>query len=536
MLLAYVAWALVITAPLAGHLFSHIPRGSEEAATVPWFNLWTLQRNVDQLLAGFPNYWNAPIFYPTPGAFALSEPQPLTAWLAAPLWLFSPPASYNFIVILFLTLNGWFAFCLLRQWRVPPMPASLAGLLLQSLPFVAQEMGVLQLLPLFGWLWSLLFLSRLMQSPGGGRWRNVVGLALGLAATFLTCGYYGLFSLMFLPLAVAFLWPPAAPRRQRVIRLLLAGLLAGAMVLPVLWPQRQILAAGQYSRPAETIRQNSAGAADYTRFLDYNLWYGQLLGLQSAAGQRLFPGLMLVSLAGIGLMERRQRRIRLYLLAAILLAGLLSLGLRLEIGGWQPYQLLQSWLPGFEQLRSPYRFAAALQVHLALLAGFGLWTVQRRLRRGTLLAATLAAVALLEMVALPLPLQPLPPPQGDAPWQQWLNGHASPPAVALLPFANSAAVAGYEQTVAWMLQQRGSQWQMVNGYSGFFPPYHAHLRRSLAPFPTADGVRQLRALGAEYVVVHYNVAGAPSSRVIGKFFAPVFEDPAANVIIYRLND
>src|SRR6185503_2334332 len=130
------------------HLFSHIPRGSEEAGTVPFFNLWTLQWNIDQQMQGYPRYWDAPIFAPNKGTFAFSEPQPLSALLAAPLWLSfrSPALGYNALVILFLTLNGWFAYWLLRSWGLPDLPCLLAGLLTQSLPFVAQEMGVLQLI------------------------------------------------------------------------------------------------------------------------------------------------------------------------------------------------------------------------------------------------------------------------------------------------------------------------------------------------------------------------------------------------------
>ncbi|MBI1879666.1 MAG: hypothetical protein HYR94_15835 [Chloroflexi bacterium] len=134
--LIFTLWALFLTFPLPLHLFSHIPRGSEEAATVPFFNLWTLQWNIDQQMQGYPHYWDAPIFAPDKGTFAFSEPQPLSAVLATPLWLVfqSPALGFNTVVILFLTLNGWFAYWLLRSWRLPHLPCLLAGLLMQSLP------------------------------------------------------------------------------------------------------------------------------------------------------------------------------------------------------------------------------------------------------------------------------------------------------------------------------------------------------------------------------------------------------------------
>ena len=177
----YFLWALCLTYPLVQHPFSHIPLGDEKVATVPFFNLWTLQWNIDQLMQGYPRYWDAPIFAPLNGTFAFSEPQPLSALLAAPFWIgFQSPAfGYNIVVILFLILNGWFAHWLLKSWGISSLPAFLAGLIMMALPFVAQEMGVLQLIALFGFLWSLLFLSRFLLNRRGVLNRQTgVGLAL----------------------------------------------------------------------------------------------------------------------------------------------------------------------------------------------------------------------------------------------------------------------------------------------------------------------------------------------------------------------
>ena len=74
----YAVLAVVVTWPLAAHLGSSMTFGAELTRTVPLLNLWTLEWNQVQIGDGFSDYWNAPIFYPTPGAFALSEPQPLT--------------------------------------------------------------------------------------------------------------------------------------------------------------------------------------------------------------------------------------------------------------------------------------------------------------------------------------------------------------------------------------------------------------------------------------------------------------------------
>lgn len=68
--LLFLALAVAATWPLATHLVGHLPLGSEEAATVPLFNLWIMWWNSDRAAAGFADYWQAPIFYPARDALA----------------------------------------------------------------------------------------------------------------------------------------------------------------------------------------------------------------------------------------------------------------------------------------------------------------------------------------------------------------------------------------------------------------------------------------------------------------------------------
>ncbi|MCB0175337.1 MAG: hypothetical protein KDJ97_32845 [Anaerolineae bacterium] len=536
--LAFVAWSLILTFPLILHPFNTLPLGDESVGTVPFFNLWTLQWNIDQLTNGYPNYWDAPIFAPNAGAFAFSEIQPLTALLAAPIWLAtqSPALAYNFVVILFLTLNGWFACWLLRSWGVTPLPALLGGLLMQSLPFVAQEMGVLQLSALFGFLWWLLFMGRLLTRP---TWRNTLGFGLGGSATFLTCGYYGLFSLIFLPLALLF-----QIEKKLLTWRLAAHFAAGLLITlvltgPVLWGQYRQLQQYGFTRPEQTIENNSARLADYLNFLDYNVWYGRTLGLASKPGQRLFPGLVLIILAGVGLAGRGPQRVKAYLVVATILALLLSLGLRLRMGDLQPYQWVRAYLPGFEQLRSPFRLAAFVQIHLALLAGFGLWNLERWgskwAERGQLIIVPITIAALIEMVALPLPLEPLPPLPTAAAWQNWLNQQDNQPGIVMLPFAASPGVVDFEPTTIWMLENRTFQGRMVNGYSGFFPPGHAPLREEMSRFPTDAGLDMLRELGVDYIVVHNLLLDRKSKEKIENLLPLIYHDQRNNISIYTLN-
>ena len=86
-LVSYMALAVWQTWPVILSPFSEIPIGSEPVASVPLYNVWTIWWNSDRLAAGLQGYWDAPIFFSTPGAFALAEPQPITMLLAPVIWV-----------------------------------------------------------------------------------------------------------------------------------------------------------------------------------------------------------------------------------------------------------------------------------------------------------------------------------------------------------------------------------------------------------------------------------------------------------------
>ena len=132
-----------------------LPIGNEPVATVPRFNLWTMEWNARGFGVLRSAYWDAPIFSPTRGTFAFSDPQPLTGavyHLLVGLGL-TATAAYALVLLGALTLNGVAAGQMLTDVGVALVPASLGGALMIALPFVANELGVLQLVM----LWPMLF-------------------------------------------------------------------------------------------------------------------------------------------------------------------------------------------------------------------------------------------------------------------------------------------------------------------------------------------------------------------------------------------
>ncbi len=523
----YGAVATAVTWPTVRHLAASIPLGSESTPTVPLFNLWTLGWNVDRLLHGYQGYWNAPIFYPAPGAFAFSEPQPLTGILAAPLWFISPAAAYNLVLLLFLVLNALAAFSLLRHRGLGMIPALLGGLLVETLPFLAHERGVLQLQPVFGVLWALDGLWLLLERP---RWQSGAQLGWGMAITFLTSEYYALFLGLMLLTAVPFL-VPALRQRAAWTALLAAPAVTMALVLPVALPQLAAIQAMGFSRSIETITNGSADLREYWQVSDQLLSRRWLL-LPDVGGQYLFPGFSMLILAAagafIGLKRARKRRWTGYLLAAAAVAFLVSLGLNFHLGAWQPHLLLRRYLPGFADLRSPFRLAYFVQIYLALLGAMGLdWLWRRRRQKAVFL---LVGLALLELWPLPARLTAVPPP---------INTNAITAPAIFLPFPNGRGTAVYADTAVWMAATVDEPVVLVNGYSGYFPRLQSQLKRLLADFPSPGGLAALRAMGVQTVIIREDwLSEAQRARLADSAAAGDLQPVGRqnDLALYRLTD
>ena len=508
----YAALELLLTWPLVPCLFTHLPLGDLEHATVPWFNLWTLEWNAQRFAHGLAGYWDAPIFHPARNAFAFSEPQALTAVPFALLRpLLGPAGAYNATLLLGLWLNALAGRRLLRLSGVSQHAATCGGALVLGLPFVFKELGVLQLTVLAPLLLVLAELVLLLRAP---RPAAILRAALAYAAVLWTCTYYALLLVLLLvPAGVLLLARRASRRRLLHARggrsLALAALLLVLAAAPLLLVQRAALAS--FERSPDVIRRGSASGWAYGRLPAGSASARVLPALAARPGKRsLYPGATLIALAFAGLYaDRRGPRRRLVgcVFAALVLALLVSFGTRLSLLGLQPYALLQHSLPGFEQLRSPYRMAVLVQLQMVVLAGFGLDALGRRLRASShharwaaLAPALLVALALLETAPWGVGVRRFPEEALREPWVAWLAAHPGGP-VAMVPPSQSGKARDYEPTALAMLQGLRHGHPLVNGYSGFFPRKARRLAFHLAGFPKRDHVRALRRAGVTYAVV-----------------------------------
>ncbi|MDQ3647421.1 MAG: hypothetical protein M3433_02330 [Actinomycetota bacterium] len=530
----YAGVAMAVTWPLVAHLGDAMTYGAELTRTVPLFNLWTMEWNQLQVGDLYAHYWNAPIFHPTAGAFALSEPQPLTGLAFAPIsWLSGNPVlGYNVVALLILALNGYAGARLARVLGAAPGSAALIGVMAVGLPFVAHQMGALQLTAVFGLL--LLIEAILRWAPGGGSW-PAARIGIWLAVTFLTCGYYGLLALVGVGVVTAVLARGDWLSLQRLADLAVAGGTFAVLALPIVLGQARYTS--EYHRSDDTIRELSASAGDYWRLDDKALGAGIAPWLQDVpGGHGLYPGTALIALAVAGLLVnvRRaegsitldERRRPWFLFVGVCVASILSGGLKLSAFGFHPYEVVRSLVPGYDELRSPSRFAVLGELFLLGLAAYGLdalWRWNRRIgfarrwvKAGPVLATAVVVLGVAEVGIAPVRLFE---PEPTARWADWLEEHArgpdrpgqtavgadiprsDRPVVAFVPFPPSGRVVEFQLTAERMVQAVGTGLTTVNGYSGLFPEKYERLTNVMYGYPSEQADAVLRGYGVQYLVV-----------------------------------
>jgi hypothetical protein len=496
----YGALAVALTWPLVLRLGTQLPLGTEPVATVPRFNLWTMEWNARGLGPLRSGYWNAPIFSPTRGTFAFSDPQPLTGAVYHVLTSIGlrPTAGYAVILLAALAVNGLAAAMFLDDVGVAPAPASLAGVLMVALPFVANELGVVQLVMVWPMLFGLRALHRYFARPDYAR-AGLVGL--WVAVSLLTSEYYAFFLLVALVVVgVVYL----VGRRLQPVRLAHAAVAFGVLlVLGAPFVIAQSSRIGDYAWPEATVAALGASPRDWFRLPASTLGSG-LPGVGTAHGTELalYPGTVLLVLAYLGLAGARRGRQRwiVAILTLGVVASLLADGLGLHFFGLEPYAFLRDHVAGFARIRSPFRWSVLTQVCVALLAGLGLDALWRWRRSwGPAIAIALTALAVFEVAQLPAHTAPAI--RGDnADWIAYLQHEPDAP-IAMVPFPVGPSEVDYTGTTLGMLLTLRVDQPSVNGYSGFFPADYVALRKEMADFPDDRTLASLRAFGVRRIVV-----------------------------------
>lgn len=512
----YLVLAVGVTWPLASSATTHVVIGTEPASTVPLFNVWTIWWNADRLLNGFDDYWNAPIFFPEPNTFAFSEPQPATLIVAPLIWATeSRPLATNVYLWVALALNGWFAQRCLRSVRISHWISIGGGVGMMLLPVVHWQIGVLQLVPMWGTLWLWWATTRLCQAePGRDSWKRFIllGIEIGLAmaSTWYCCIHHGL-SLGLLMLAGGWVLGSRLLQTKTLASISISLLVFSVLAGPFIFHIAEMASNEDFRRTNDMVAALSALPGDYLN--TYGRSWLHIPNPNGRAGWMMSPGVAVCVLAVVGLLTgvRRGQRPLVILLTIISVTSFsLSLGDNLNFWGWKPWWFLVDYLPGFAQVRNVFRFGYFFQAAVVLLAALGVdgaWKFFSRCfteERPSVSRSPVKRVAMrfcqlaVVVTAISVWLDPWPPrvrltevPDYESfvvkpSAKDWLSVLAKNAAVAegkqgvlCLPMASGGSVMDYEVTAKWMLSSSYHKRPLANGYSGFFPAGYFSLRDAI---------------------------------------------------------
>jgi hypothetical protein len=462
----FLALAIAWTWPLATRLSLRIPHDPGD----PLLNTWILWWNA-QAVPFTAAWWNAPIFYPMPGALALSEHLAGIAVFTTPLQLagLSPIGAYNVALIASCWLSGYFAFALARRLTGSAFAGVVAGLAFALAPYRASQLSHLQVLTA-QWMPLALLAMHAWIEEGRPRWLVLFAVAWLLQA--LSNGYY----MLFFPVLIALwlLWFVdwlRAWRRGAALVMTFAG--SSLLLLPSVLHYKHVHETLGMHRSIEEMRMFSARLESFIQPA-YLLKFWPPADAATQEGF-LFPGITVIALVVAGMVAfavrgrassaLKDRSPAVFYAAAAILLWWLCLGPArhpsLEAAFFRPYTLL-TFLPGFDGLRVPARFALLAVLCVSVAASIAAVRLAPRSRAvGAVLAVIVCGGLIMDGWIEELPLTAPPP-------RAFLTTPENAVVIELPASLDKVATAAMYRSI---LHGR----PLVNGYSGHTPPHYGVL-------------------------------------------------------------
>jgi len=311
--LAYALLTLVMTWPLATGLARVLPSDHGDNLLNAWILGWGAESLVGMLTgaSSFHDWWNAPIFHPSPLALAYSEHLFALVVQVLPVYLATDNLilGYNLLFLSTFVLSGLGTYLLVTDLTGSRAAGFVAGLFYAFVPYRINQLSHLQILSSQWMPFALYGFRRYLATR---RWQPLAGGSAALVMQNLSCGYYLLF---FAPIVPAFVLAEMIGRgrlRDRRVWLSLTGAAAvvGACTLPFLLPYTELRALDGFERSIHEIRGFSPDLYGYLTAPSALWFWGSRLQLAPKAEGDLFLGAvpMLLGLAALGLAVAEARR------------------------------------------------------------------------------------------------------------------------------------------------------------------------------------------------------------------------------------
>lgn len=370
-ILLYSLITVALTYPLVLQLGSAFPHDPGDPALNTWI-LWWNARTIPLTSA----WWNAPAFYPLPGAMSFSENLLGLSLIATPIqWLGgSPLLAYNVVFLLTFPLCALGAYLLVLDSTKRHDAAFIAGLLFGFAPYRMSHLPHIQVLAAFGMPFALLGLHRYVRDPRP-RWLVLFGAAWLLQA--ICNGYYLLFFSVLLGIWILWFAPPTS--KPAAFRAIVVTLIVAALPLvPLLWQYKTFHQQFGFVRDFGTTREYGADVLALLSTEPALMIWGPMQLYWRPEGQ-LFPGLtvtlLVIASAWVlrrdlpattkgGQAERKWRIVRRVLQGLFVIAGLVALAA--WIGGPRQVRVLGASLFSIGNPIKPLTGALAVGILLLL--------------------------------------------------------------------------------------------------------------------------------------------------------------------------
>jgi len=505
----FVALAVVHSWPLASNPSGLARLDNNDAQLNTWIIAW-----VPHAIANDPlELFNAPIFYPERNSLAFSEHMVVPSLLGAPLiWAgLSPVLVYNLLIMLGLALSGFAMYWVMAAWTGSTSAALIAGIAYAFNAHVLTRFVHLQAMHVEFFPIVLYAFDRVLTSR---RMRDALLLAAAFVLQALCSNYLMVFTTYALVACAVVRWRellvpiavtgPAKP-------LVVAGAIAAVLIAPFLWPYYEVDRAYGLARSVEVVTQYNASWRDYlvTGGRLHYAWWSYLLYEGRTA---LFPGVTVGVLAVTAMFVGRglgDPRVRMTVAIGVV-------GVAFSLGTTLPgYSYLHDALPLLSGLRNVARWGWLLLAAVAMLAGFAVAAIERKicvpvrpLGTGTQYGYRryfwcLSPTAVLVVAGLLITAEALRTPIGYTPVKDiptiYDRFAGQQVVVAEFPFHSGASVA---ENGPYVLANTRYFRPLLNGYSGFHPEPFESRGRTLLSFPADAALAELRSVGVTDVLVH----------------------------------
>ena len=530
-----VLLAILTTWPLVLHMGSRISPDLGDPVRTAWEVAWVGHAMLHSPL----HIFDANAFYPHPLSLAFSDS--LLGYGPSALIGSGTVAAlvrYNLLFLFAYALCVLGGYLLAREIGLSRLGAAAAGIAFAYAPYRVTEAGHLHVISSGGIPLALFLLLRGYRRASVplviagwlvSAWQVSLGFTLGLQYAYL---------LAILAVIVAVAWwrgvRPVKVTRALVIATALGAVVLGAVTLYQARPYLRV--SHLYPTAKRTIKEvenySSGPAALVSASSENRVWGGVTSGARDHVHSKnedvFFPGGLILVLAVLGLLglggSPLTRRLRLGLLAGVVVCSVLAMGLGLTGAGY-PYRLLFDYAPGWNGVRVPGRVFTMGTLFYALLAGAGAQWLIERLRPG---AARLRARSPRLATALPalaggiLLIGILGEGAGHL-------GHPRVPQPARaetgLPGPRLDLPTDGAHDRIWQYFSTDGFYKIPIGNSTFDMPAVDDIRGGMHKFPDKASVEKLRYYGIKTVVLHLDeIKELPPTH---GYVKPEPPDPAA---------